>query len=175
MRPIHPFALAFSLLLGAPASAQIAVAPPAAQLADVSTPEAIVAALYDVISGPAGQQRNWDRLRSLFAAGARMVPSSAGPNAGFRALTPDEYIARGQKTLLEHGFHEREIHRTVERFGPVVHVFSTYEARRDGDTDPFVRGVNSIQLVHDGSRWWILNLAWSAETPEQKLPAKYLP
>src|SRR5688572_18845337 len=44
-----------------PAAAPI----PAANPADVASIDAIVAALYDVISGPAGKKRDWDRMRSL--------------------------------------------------------------------------------------------------------------
>ena len=47
---------------------------------DVSSPEAIVAAVYDVISGPAGQKRNWDRMRILFVPDARMIPTGKKTN-----------------------------------------------------------------------------------------------
>ena len=79
------------------------------------------------------------------------------------------------KLLVEDGFREREVHRVEERFGVLVHVFSTYEALRGEETKPFMRGINSIQLFNDGKRWWLLTVAWTAETPEQPLPAKYLP
>lgn len=150
---------------------------PAPRPEDVATPEAIVAALYDVISGPKGQARDWNRFRSLFATGARMIPSGKRPDGtqGYRVLTPEEYIARSEKLLVEDGFRESELHRVVERFGPLVHVFSTYEGRREGDTKPFVRGINSIQVIHDGKRWWVLTVAWTPETPDQPLPSKYLP
>ena len=39
---------------------------PVAKPADVSSPEAILNACYSVISGPQGQPRDWDRMRSLF-------------------------------------------------------------------------------------------------------------
>jgi hypothetical protein len=94
---------------------------------------------------------------------------------GHRVLTPEDYINLSGKVLVEEGFREREVHRVVGRFGSLVHVFSTYEGFREGDVRPFVRGINSIQLVHDGKRWWVLTVARSAETPEQPLPAKYLP
>lgn len=150
---------------------------PEAKPEDVATPESIVAALYDVISGPKGQARDWARFRSLFAPGARMIPSGKRKDGttGFRLITPEEYITQSGKMLLEEGFREREIHRVEERFGSLVHVFSTYEGMREGNPKPFVRGVNSIQLIHDGKRWWVLTVAWTAETPEQPLPAKYLP
>jgi hypothetical protein len=150
---------------------------PAPRSEDVATPEAIVAALYDVISGPKGQARDWNRFRSLFAPGARMIPSGKRPDGtqGYRVLTPEEYIVRSEKLLVEDGFRESEVHRVVERFGSLVHVFSTYEGRREGDTKPFVRGINSIQALYDGKRWWLLTVAWTPETPDQPLPEKYLP
>ena len=57
----------------APAAAAQAAEPPAAKPADVASPDAILAACYDVISGPAGP-RDWDRFNSLFAPGARLIP-----------------------------------------------------------------------------------------------------
>ncbi|HEY0092793.1 MAG TPA: nuclear transport factor 2 family protein, partial [Archangium sp.] len=165
----------------APAPAQQAApaapAAPEAKPEDVATPESIVAALYNVISGPKGQARDWDRFRSLFAPGARMIPAGKRKDGttGYRLLTPEDYITSSGKLLLEEGFHERELHRVEERFGPLVHVFSTYEALRGTETKPFMRGINSIQLLHDGKRWWVLTVAWTPETPEQPLPAKYLP
>jgi hypothetical protein len=169
--------LLLATLLVAPALARAQTTSLEAKPADVASPEAIVAALYDVISGPKGQPRDWARFRSLFAEGARLVPAGARPDgsSGFRVMTPDDYVMRGEKLLVESGFQEREIHRVVENFGSVTHVFSTYEARHNGETTPFVRGINSIQLVSDGKRWWVLNLAWSAETDALKIPAKYLP
>jgi hypothetical protein len=165
----------------APAPAQATPAPtpaaPEAKPEDVATPDSIVAALYDVISGPKGQARDWNRFRSLFAPGARMIPAGKRKDGstGYRLLTPEDYITSSEKALLAEGFRERELHRVEERFGALVHVFSTYEALRDADTKPFMRGINSIQLFHDGKRWWVLTVAWTAETPEQPLPAKYLP
>lgn len=176
-----------AVLLTAPAlqtvHAQSAAAPaapaaaPEPRPADVASPDAIVAALYDVISGPKNQARDWNRFRSLFAPGARMIPSGKRPDGSmsFRVQTPEDYIERSGKVLLELGFAEKEIFRKTEQFGPLVHVFSTYEARRDGDVKPFLRGINSIQLFNDGKRWWILTVAWSPESAEQPLPAAYLP
>ncbi len=154
-----------------------AAAAPAARPEDVASPEAIVAALYDVISGAKDQARDWSRFRSLFAPDARMIPAGKRPDGtfGHRVLSPEDYITRSEKMLVEEGFREREVARVVERFGPLVHVFSTYEGLREGDTKPFVRGINSIQLLNDGKRWWVLTVAWTPETPEQPLPAKYLP
>ena len=152
--------------------------PPAANPADVSSPDAILAALYDVISGPAGQARDWNRFRSLFAPGARLIPTGRRPDGttGARVLSPEDYIARTTPVFEKDGFYEKEIARRTERFGNILHAFSTYEARRKADdAQPFLRGINSIQLYFDGSRWWILTVFWQPETPDSPLPKDYLP
>ena len=153
-------------------------ATPAANPADVASLDAIVAALYDVISGPAGQKRDWDRMRSLFIPGARLIPSSPAPDGKVvpRVLDVDGYIGRAGPTLEKNGFFEREISRKTETFGTITHAFSTYESRRTKeDATPFARGINSIQLVNDGTRWWIVTVFWDSERPNNPLPAKYLP
>jgi len=153
-------------------------APPAAKAEDISSPDAILAALYDVISGPVGQKRDWDRFRSLFAPGARLIPTGRNPQTGeFRltALDPEGYVTRSSAFLEREGFVEKEIARRTERFGQVLHTFSTYEGRRAADTVPFVRGVNSIQLFSDGKRWWIVTVFWQAESADNPLPKEYLP
>jgi len=153
-------------------------ATPAARPVDVATVDGIVAALYDVISGTAGQPRDWDRMRSLFAPEGRLMAVGARPEGVYalRAMTVEDYIARNSKAFATMGFFEREAARSTETFGQIVHVFSTYESRHArGDAEPFQRGINSIQLYHDGKRWWIVNLLWRAEDASLRLPERYLP
>lgn len=173
-------AAALLLAFAPPAAARAFVTPSSAQVAapaDVASPEAIVAALYDVISGDAGVARDWHRFRSLFHPSGRLIPIG-GPAAGpatLTPLTPDGYIERAEPFLMR-GFHESETARRFERFGHMAHVFSTYDSRRAAsDPQPFARGINSIQLFHDGSRWWIVSVYWQGETPVTPLPAEYLP
>ncbi|HLM54662.1 MAG TPA: hypothetical protein VK422_00940 [Pyrinomonadaceae bacterium] len=164
-------------------------APKPADPRDVGSPEQIVAALYDVISGPAGKKRDWDRMRSLFIPGARLIPTGpqrppdTPPDAPARgdeewAATVHDveaYIERGDKYFAEHGFFEREIASRAERFGHIVHVFSTFDSRHEADDpEPFARGINSIQLMSDGRRWWVVTIFWEAETPQNPIPEKYL-
>lgn len=166
-------------VLAAPLSAQqpAAPAPPPAAPADVQSVEAILGALYDVISGDSGVSRNWERFRSLFAPGARLIPvgqRQAGP-IGARVLTPEEYIQLSGPFLERNGFHEREIAHRRETYGQIVHVFSSYESRRRlADPRPFARGINSIQLWNDGQRWWVQTIMWWGETPATPIPERYL-
>lgn len=163
----------------APATPPDTTAPrPAARPADVESIDAIVKALYESISGPAGHQRDWGRLRSLFHPAARMMPVLPRQGGGFatRVLTPEEYIARSGNMLVQYGFTERELARRTERFANIAHVWSTYEGRwmAEGAPIPPPRGINSIQLVYDGARWWVQSLFWEAEAGDRKLPAQYL-
>src|SRR5918996_1243536 len=91
---------------------------PPASPADVSSIDAILAALYDVISGPAGQARNWDRFRSLFVPGARLIPARPKPDGGAEAVVMDVegYISRTSRFFEQNGFFERELARKTEQF-----------------------------------------------------------
>ena len=150
---------------------------PAARPADVASVDAIVTALYSVISGDKGVERDWNRFRSLFYPGARMIPTGKSVRTGkinARIASPDAYIEASESFLEGEGFHEQEIARRVDTFGNIAHVFSSYEARHTlKDAQPFLRGINSIQLLNDGSRWWVLTVAWSPETAEHPLPKAY--
>ena len=182
-RPLLATAFLACVALAAPTggwgqSAAAEQAPPPAAPADVESVDAILTAVYDAISGPAGEARDWDRFRSLFIPGARLIPTSGPSPQGYgRAVwSPDEYIERAGAGLQRNGFFEREIHRVEERYGPVVHAFSTYESRRTAaDPDPFARGVNSFQLFWDGSRWWVVSIFWYGETETHPIPERYLP
>jgi hypothetical protein len=175
MRPrIAPLALTVALVFSVPALAQ---EPPPASPADVESLDGLVHALYDVISGPAGQARDWDRMRSLFIPGARLIPS--GPNAegvfGHAVWTVDEYIERSGPFLEQNGFFETEIGRRTDQWGSLVQMFSAYDSRRTPeDPEPFARGINSIQAMHDGERWWIVTVYWTSERPDNPIPESYL-
>jgi hypothetical protein len=150
---------------------------PAANPADVASLDSTIAAVYDVISGPAGKKRDWDRMRSLFIPGARLIPTGPRPGGvyGSRVLTLDEYIERSSGFFEKEGFYEREATRVTEQFGQIAHAFSTYESRHaPDDAKPFQRGINSIQLMNDGKRWWVVTIFWQGEDEKSPLPEKYL-
>ncbi|HKP72195.1 MAG TPA: hypothetical protein VJT82_04610 [Pyrinomonadaceae bacterium] len=151
-------------------------ATPAANPSDVSSLDAILAAVYDVISGPKGKARDWDRFRSLFVPGARLIPTGkrqAGDVAS-RVLTVEEFIAASGKFMEDEGFVERGVANHVDTYANIAQVFSVYEGRRAGDTKPFVRGINSFQFMNDGKRWWVVTIFWQAEDAEHPVPEKYL-
>jgi hypothetical protein len=146
--------------------------------ADVESIDAIVTALYDVISGPAGE-RDWDRFRSLFLPeGSRLIPTGERPNgqSGLNVMDVEGFVATAGEFFRTSGFYESEIARKTERFGNVAHAFSTYETRLDAAAEtPFMRGINSIQLLHRDGRWWVVTIFWDNESEATPIPAEYLP
>ncbi|PKA82979.1 hypothetical protein ATE92_1123 [Ulvibacter sp. MAR_2010_11] len=144
----------------------------------VETLDSTLATLYDVISGEKGEARNWELFRYLFKPDAKLIPTgkAADGSYGVRYMSPDDYIKSSGTWLIENGFFEKEIHRNTHTFGNITQVFSTYEAfHTEKDAQPFMRGINSIQLLYDGNRWWVINIYWKQETKEDPIPSVYLP
>ena len=180
-------AFGLSLCLTAPAISQskpettaskhVAVATASAREADVSTIDGIVKAYYDVISGPAGQPRQWSRDRTLYPPDVRFVEIHEGKDGKIRAQieTHQQYVDRTDGPLVKEGFDEREIHRVTERFGSIANVFSTYESPLSAQGPVIARGINSLQLFHDGARWWIASATWQDESKNYPTPKEYLP
>jgi hypothetical protein len=147
---------------------------------DALSIDAIINASYGVISGPAGKTRDWARERSLFYPGARLIPTATVPGRNDVDLAPvildvEGYIQRVEPLFAGKGFYETEVARRTEQFGQIAHVWSTYESRyREDDPEPFMRGINSFQLFHDGTRWWIVTIYWQHEGGKNPIPEKYL-
>ena len=144
---------------------------------NVKSIDSIIQTLYSVISGDKGVERNWNLFKYLFHNDAKLIPSGTSDEGvkNARFISPDEYISGSGKWLFENGFHENEIGRITEHFGNIAHIFSSYESfRAKTDTIPFSRGINSIQLLFDGNRWWILNVYWMSESNINIIPKKYL-
>ena len=167
-----PFRLVAQATPNATAAATIAPRP-----ADVASADAIIAALYDANTILVDQKRDADRFRSLFVLGARLMPTIRPPNGGtgvIRIQTVDDYIRQASSGPPRHGFSEREIARTSEAFGNIMQAFSTYETHRDSADARPIRGINSIQLFNDGSRWWVVGVMWDNERPDKPIPAAFL-
>ncbi|HRK53565.1 MAG TPA: hypothetical protein PK185_06600 [Cyclobacteriaceae bacterium] len=148
---------------------------PADYSKDVATKESIIHALYEVISGPPEQQRDWMRFRNLFLPESRLIPTGKNKQNEFtiRAISPEAYIQMFT-TNIKSGFFEKELHQEVEEYGTIAHVFSTYETRESINGAVSNRGINSIQLYNDGNRYYVVNIFWCAESMGFTLPSKYL-
>ena len=148
---------------------------PKARAEDVSTIEAIVGAVYDTISGPPGP-RDWNRFKSLLLPECRLMPAGQRPDGQdvYRVMDAEGFIERSTPMLMKEGFFETGVAKRVEQFANIAHVFSTYESRHEKDAAPLSRGINSIQLVKLGPRWWVASIMWDAERAGVTIPAAYL-
>jgi hypothetical protein len=136
---------------------------------DVKSLDSILGAIYDVISGPAGD-RDWNRFRSLFVPEARLTSATQKNGSPVRLLDVEGYARGAGGYFKTHAFYESAIANRVQRFGNIAQVFSSYESRNAPNEKPFARGVNSIQLFNDGSRWWVISILWDEETTTNPLP-----
>lgn len=130
-----------------------------------------------MISGEKGVERNWELFKFLFKPGAKLIPSGKYNENIYKVsyMSPQDYIESSGEWLVKNGFFEKEINREVDTFGNITHVFSTYESFVSAaDKKPFMRGINSIQLLNDGKRWWIINIYWTQESEENLIPKKYM-
>ena len=146
----------------------------AADPKDVSTLNGIIKAFYETISGPKGQPRQWGRDRTLYMPNVNYVGMGQRDgkiSAGI--MNHQQYANATNESFLTQGFHEHEINRIVSRFGNIAHVFSVYEFSNDDKTEKG-RGVNSIELYWDGSRWWIAFASWDEERPGNPIPKEFL-
>jgi hypothetical protein len=159
------------------ALALLGSAPAAAQAPRYASVDTLIADLYAVISGPAGEQRDWGRFQQLFVPGARLIPTSVardGRPGAARVLSPDEYATTVGPRLEQMGFFEREIGRVQERYGNILHMMSAYDSKRTlADPQPFARGINSIQCFWDGTRWWVVTIFWDSERPDTPIPPRF--
>lgn len=143
---------------------------------DVASIDAVIAAIYESVSFEPNRAPAWDRLAALFHPDGRLIPPRGDESEVLPVLSVEEFARLStqyvdETGLRERGFYEREIGRETDRFGSVAHVFSAYESlHTPEDAEPFARGVNSIQLVWDRERWWVLTILWDAERPGVVIP-----
>src|ERR1700722_6914521 len=159
----------------APESAQ--TQQPAAQSADGAVPDEIMGVAYDSISGPATQERDWNRLRSLFLPGAHLIQSAPDKDGKYTTtvLSVDDFVAAATPYFKQNNFFEREIWSHSDRYANIIQRFSTYASSHAQGGEPFARGVNSFQLLYKDGCWWIVTIFWQEEDHDYPIPAKFLP
>jgi hypothetical protein len=137
-----------------------------------ANPESLVKTLYEIVSGPANQAKDWARLERLHAPGAMITPTQHRGAMTFAAApqTLSKFIELNERLFAKRGFHEREIFQRVQRFGHIAHVWSGYETRERADGPVEARGINSFQLLNDGQRWCVLSATWDSETSDHPIP-----
>lgn len=151
---------------------------PQAAPADSNSIEAVIHAFYSAISAPAGGKLDRNRLHSLFVPNGRIVvglAASGKRNADLIFLTPDEYADSSDSQTVKSGFFDRNPANQMEQFGLMAHVYSTYESRSDpNDAKPMARGIKSFELLNSNHRWYIVQVYWDSERPDNLIPEKWM-
>ena len=144
-------------------------------MTDTSNIESVLQSFYEVISGFASEERDWDSMRSLFVPGASLIPSSIVSGTAFpSALDIEAFVQRLDRFLSQQDFFETGFVHHIERYGNIANVISTYEARHaPTESEPYRRGVNYIQMLSDGNRWWLTSMIWRDENPDLAIPERY--
>jgi hypothetical protein len=155
-------------VLTASAAAQV----PDAACALPAEPEAIPAAIDAAITGPADKDRAC--MKALLLPEARLIVVSIGADGApaDTILTLDDWIARVKArghAMLE----EKQLKFRIERYGNIVHLWSTYALRSDGKQ--VARGINSIQAIKATGGWRVIGIMFQAESAAAPLPKEYLP
>jgi hypothetical protein len=158
--------------------AHVKMANIAARPEDVSSIDGIIKAYYEVVSGPAGKPRQWDRDRTLYIPSIRLVNLSEDKEGKMtaRSLTHQEFADESDRALGDNAFYEREVHRITHRFGNAAHVLSTAEQMTTPEGPPTGHSIDSLELYWDGHRWWITNAnIWPGDVPGRPLTKEFLP
>lgn len=142
-------------------------------LEQVRTIDDIVASIYEIISGEKGEERDWDLMHTVFHPDARLM---YGNEKEMNFLTVNEYISRFRESLKQNKFYEKPVNNEIDVYGNMAHVWSTYQrfSKENGGKE-LSSGLASIQLFHDGDRWWVLGVYWKNEMPHDPIPEAYLP
>jgi len=137
--------------------------------------DALIKALYEVISFDEGGEPDWPRMESLFSRHARITRVTPDGTdyldvGGFQELAKESFDL-GVYTR----FFEIEVQRDERRFGALAHVLSAYETRHaPSASEPFARGVNSLQLIREDDSWKVLSLFWDEERVDNPLELRSL-
>ena len=147
----------------------------AARAEDVSSPERIVLADYDSISGGVGVARQWARDFALYDPHARFFLVEKDAKTGelkISAPTFQEFTDEMDASLVKDGSTERELAHKVYRYGNVATVFSSYEIKLSSTGEVVGRGVNIYQVYYARKRWWISSVSWDAEQAINEIPGE---
>src|SRR4051794_11694353 len=124
---------------------------PAADPNDVASPASVVKAMYETLSGRAGEARNWNRFRSLMTPDARFITKSVAADSAVRrrSLSLEELIKSNDNSFASQGFFEHGGIAHEKIWGHLAVVVTPYESRRALDEAPFARGIKHIELTSD--------------------------
>jgi len=136
--------------------------------------DTITSVLLEIVSGKAGEKRDWSRFENLFKPYAILTTVSLkGKQYMAKNYSVKEFIDIANMNSLKTDFTESEFSEKIVVFGNIAHVFQVYVSNT-GASGQNIRGVNSYQLVFDQERWWIVSVTWQVETEKFRIPPELL-
>ncbi|MEO6556685.1 MAG: hypothetical protein ABIN92_04165 [Ferruginibacter sp.] len=143
---------------------------------EVGTLDGIIKAYYDVVTVKKGEKVSFERDSVLHIPNAivGITQKDKYGKAILKMISLRQFHNASDAFIEQDGFNEHELARKVENFGSIYQVWSTYETRNISTGPLLERGINSIQLYHDGKRFWIISWIAEDETKQQPIPEKYL-
>lgn len=143
---------------------------------DVSTINGLMKAFYEVVSGEAGEKRQWERDLSIHHPKAiYSYMTTINEESKQVTLSLEDFHKETDNMVLETAFYENEINREVKVFGNIANVWSTYETRLEKNGIVARRGINSIQLFYNNNKWQIISLVFDRETENNRIPQTFNP
>lgn len=129
---------------------------------DTDDIHAAVLNVYELISGPVGEARDWDAFREAFLPMATFTVSLKAQDGTPRALqlTVDDYIERSGPMLMEMGFSEEETQVKILQLGEIATVMSAYHGIRSDTGETVVAGVNTFIVVKVEDAWKVASISW---------------
>ena len=142
---------------------------------DVSSIETIGKAYYEIVSGPIGEKRDFNRLRNLFHPKATLTYSYWSEEEKKNKLLHMDIEGYIEKLdyLDKKGFYEKELYVSTETYGSITQSISTYKFWMEDKTAEG-KGFTSYQYFWDGKRYWILSMFWMMESDKYPIPKHYL-
>lgn len=141
--------------------AELAPLRPAADPRDVASPEALVRALHDAMSGPEG---DWDekRLLSLCLPNTTFAMPQADAQGKIHVIVvPVEALGRVlQKAHERSPWLERTLVRHITQRENIAVGYYNIDARKTPDGPVVQRGICICEMIYDGQRWWIASYVW---------------
>ena len=173
MRAVWVVLLAAVIAATAGAAAEEQAAGP-----DVSTVDGVVAALYQAVSFAPGSEPDWATLRTLLLPNA-VIAQPVRASDEVELLSVDAFIGRFKEDLATFKMRDTGFWETVARvetttFGRIAQSFVVFEPRTDpSSAEPAGRGVDSIELIRTGGRWWIAAITTEHERPGRAIPTTF--
>jgi len=137
--------------------------------------DTVITELYGSLKFNSNKMPDWDRFRSLFIDDAYLIHVA---DTTYQRMSVETFIEAYQEQIDSGNFisfNEYEIHRVTDTYGHISQVYSTYKEEAETSGGPInSRGINSIQLLKKGNRWYIVSIIWYDENEKNPIPPGYL-